>query len=185
MTATTLFAIGVVVVVVGILLFRFVPVARAYFTYRGKRLITCPETHKTAAVEVAAGKAAAAAILGDPSLRLRQCSRWPERQDCGQECLQQVEADPDNCLVWNIVSGWYEDKNCAVCNRPLGKLHHLDHVPALRGPDGKTVPWNEMRPEQLPEILSTHSPVCWNCHIAERFRREHLELVVDRHRHAS
>ncbi len=185
MTATTLFAIGVVVVVVGVLLFRFVPVVRAYFTYRGKRLITCPETHKTAAVEVAAGQAAAGALLGDPTLRLRQCSRWPERQDCGQECLRQVEADPDNCLVWNIVSSWYEDKSCAVCHQPLGKLHHLDHVPALRGPDGKTLQWNEGRPEQLPEILSTYSPVCWNCHIAERFRREHRELVVDRHRHAS
>ena len=28
--------------------------------------------------------------------------------------------------------------------------------------------------------MGTHLPVCWNCHIAESFRREHPELVVDR-----
>jgi hypothetical protein len=31
-------------------------------------------------------------------------------------------------------------------------------------------------------VLSTHLPVCWDCHIARRFRREHPALVVDRPR---
>jgi hypothetical protein len=30
------------------------------------------------------------------------------------------------------------------------------------------------------ETMQTHLPVCWNCHIAQEFRREHSELVVDR-----
>jgi hypothetical protein len=59
----------------------------AYFGSRSKRLVTCPETHKAEAVDVAAGKAAIDAFLSEPTLRLKQCSRWPERQDCGQECL--------------------------------------------------------------------------------------------------
>ena len=59
-------------------------------------------------------------------------------------------------------------------------LHHLDHAPALLGPDFRTTEWKGIRPEQLPEIFSTRQPVCWNCHIAETFRRLHPELVTDR-----
>jgi hypothetical protein len=36
------------------LAFRLVPVLETYFLYRGKRLITCPETLKTTMVDVAA-----------------------------------------------------------------------------------------------------------------------------------
>ena len=34
--------------------------------------------------------------------------------------------------------------------------------------------------EKLQEVLATHWPVCWNCHVAETFRREHPELVAHR-----
>jgi len=99
MTATLLIVIIVLVLAVGLFVFRAIPGVRAYFAYRGKRLITCPETQAPAAVDVAAGEAAVGAFLTEPTLRLRDCSRWPERQDCGQECLQQIEVDPENCLV--------------------------------------------------------------------------------------
>jgi hypothetical protein len=180
MTATILVAIGVLALAVGLFVFRAIPAIRAYFDYRGKRLITCPETHKPEAVDVAAGEAALGAFLSEPTLRLNQCSRWPEREDCGQECLRQIEVNPENCLVWNIVSKWYEGKQCVFCHKTLSELHHLDHAPALLSPDHKTVEWRELRPEQLPEVFSTHRPVCWNCHVAETFRRLHPELVVDR-----
>src|SRR6266568_3336490 len=103
MTVTLLIIIGVLALAVGLFVFRAIPGIRAYFDYRGKRLITCPETHKPEAVDVAASEAAIGAFLSEPTLRLRECSRWPERQDCGQECLQQIEIDPQNCLVRNIV----------------------------------------------------------------------------------
>src|ERR1041384_2571745 len=106
MTASTLVVLSVVAIALGLLIFFSVPALRPYFSFRGKRLITCPESHKPAAVEVAAGKAARTALLGDPTLRLNQCSRWPERQDCGHECLQQVEPDPENGLVWTMASNW-------------------------------------------------------------------------------
>jgi len=184
MTIWTLLIISAVAVAAVAVLVRFIPAAQAYFRFRGERLITCPETHKTEAVDVAARKAGLTALLGDPTLRLDRCSRWPERQDCGQECLQQVETDPEHCLVWNIVSNWYQGKSCVYCHKPFGPLHHLDHAPALLAPDHSTTEWSRLRPEQLPEIFATHQPVCWNCHIAETFRRLHPELVVDRHRDA-
>src|SRR6266576_3849706 len=43
--------------------------------------------------------------------------------------------------------------------------------------------WNEIPLEHLQQTLSTHWPVCWNCHIAETFRRRHPELVTDRPAH--
>jgi len=172
--------IAVLVLAVGLFVFRAVPGFHAYFSFRGKRLVTCPETQKTEAVNVSATDAVVGAFLDRPTLRLNECSRWPERQDCGQECLQQIEADPENCLVWNRVAKWYQGKSCVFCHKPIGPLQHLDHAPALLGPDFRTIEWKGVRPEQLPEIFSTHQPVCWNCHIAESFRRQHPNLVVDR-----
>jgi len=180
MTLTVLIILVVLVLAIGLFIFRAIPGARVYFQLRGKRVITCPETKEAAAVSVAAAEAAAGAFLSEPTLRLKECSRWPERQGCGQECLQQIEADPEKCLVWNMVSTWYEGKECVFCHKPIAPLHHVDHAPALLGPDFRTSEWKDVRPEQLPRIFSTHQPVCWNCHVAETFRRLHPELVVDR-----
>lgn len=172
--------IAVLVLAAGLFVLRAMPAVSAYFNFRGKRLVTCPETHKPEAVDVAAAEAGLGAFFNEPTLRLKECSRWPERQDCGQDCLQQVEADVQGCLVWNIVGNWYEGKSCVFCRKPIGPLHQWDHAPALLGPDFKTCEWNVVRPEQLPEIFSTHQPVCWSCHLAETFRRLHPELVTDR-----
>jgi hypothetical protein len=172
--------IAVLVLAAGLFVLRAVPGARAFFRFRGKHLVTCPETHKPEAVDIAAGEAALGVFFNEPTLHLNQCSRWPERQDCDQDCLQQIEANPQNCLVWNIVSKWYEGKSCVFCHKPIGPLHHVDHAPALLGPDFRTTEWKNVSAEQLPEIFATHQPVCWNCHIAESFRRLHPELVTDR-----
>lgn len=154
--------------------------ARLLFRYRGKMLFTCPETGKAACVKVAAGDAARSSLTGRPKIHLSECSRWPERQNCGQECLSQLGADPQNCLLWTKVSDWYRGRACAYCHKPFLELHWHDHRPALVGPDGKTAQWSEVAPEKLPELFETHLPVCWSCHIAETFRREHPERVVDR-----
>ncbi|HXM96547.1 MAG TPA: hypothetical protein VOA64_20210 [Candidatus Dormibacteraeota bacterium] len=153
---------------------------RVFLRYRGKMLFTCPETGKPVAVKVAASKAALSSLTGRPGIRLSECSRWPERQDCGQECLSQIGADPQNCLVWTKVADWYRGRTCVYCCKPFGEIHWHDHRPALMGPGRKTVQWSELAPESLPRVLETYKPVCWSCHIAETFRREHPELVVDR-----
>jgi hypothetical protein len=178
----SVFTIIIAVLVLAAIFFvlRAIPSVRAYFTFRGKRIITCPETHKPEAVNVAAAEAGLGVFFNEPTLRLKECTRWPERQGCGQDCLQQIETDAKNCLVWNIVAKWYEGKSCAFCHKPIGTLHHIDHAPALLGPDFRTHEWKDIAAEKLPEIFETNKPVCWNCHIAETFRRDHPELVVDR-----
>jgi hypothetical protein len=164
--------------VLGYLLFRGL---RSYFRLRGKRLITCPENQKSAAVELDAVHLARDAVFGTPHLRLSECSRWPERQGCGQECLKQIEAAPEGCLVRRIVADWYTGKTCAFCGKSVAASEEwIGHVPALLNPEKKTVYWDKIAPEQLPQVFQTHLPVCWSCHVAETFRREHPDLIVDR-----
>jgi len=170
----------IIVLAAGAVVFGSNVALRTYLKYRGERVITCPETQKAAAVHVNANKAARQALFGKSYVRLDQCSRWPERQNCGQECLSQVNADPAACLVWNIVDQWYKGKACAYCQKPFANIHWHDRHPALMAPDHNCVQWNEVAPEKLPEVFESYLPVCWNCYIAETFRRKNADKVLDR-----
>jgi len=157
-----------------------VQAALAWRRWRGTRLVTCPETLRPAAVDMDLRHAVLGSMAGRPDLRLRDCSRWPERSGCGQVCLTQVEESPEDCLVRHMLERWYADRACAYCRKPFGLIHWHDHKPGLRGPDGGLREWREVPPETLPDVLSTHAPVCWNCLIAEGFRLRFPELVVER-----
>jgi len=154
----------------------------AWLKYRGTRIVVCPESREMVAVEVDAGHAAFSAPQGRPQLRLEACTRWPERKGCGQECLGQIESAPEACLLRNILADWYAGKSCAVCGRTFGVIQWHDHKPALLGRDGVTVEWDGFKAEQVVDVLASHEPVCWDCHIAETFRHEHPELVTERPR---
>ncbi|MGB0034742.1 MAG: hypothetical protein WBP79_04625 [Candidatus Acidiferrales bacterium] len=171
----TLLAIGIVY-----FLMRLDEAMRQMFKYRGKMLITCPENLKTAAIKVATPRAGLRAFFGRQRLDLSDCSRWPERKDCGQDCICQVVDDPESHRVWTIASQWYAGKKCAYCGKPFEALSHADRRPALRDPHGNTIEWDDLPAELLLEALEECQPVCWSCHIAQSFRREHPELVVDR-----
>jgi hypothetical protein len=170
-----LLAIGIVFLFV-----RFEAAARQMFKYRGSMLVTCPETRKAAAVKIATPLAGLKAFFGKQQLKLSDCSRWPERADCGQDCICQVEGDPESHRVWTIASKWYSGRKCAYCQKPFEALSHMDRRPALRDSDGRTTEWDELPEEMLPEALAKCQPVCWSCHIAQTFRREHPERVVER-----
>jgi hypothetical protein len=156
------------------------PIAGAFLRYRGKRLVTCPQTRKTVAVDVDAKHAALTAAVSHPDLRLKTCTRWPERQDCGQECLLQVELSPEDCLVRNILTSWYSGKYCVSCGTKLREARVLDHQPALLDDTGQTIELADIALETIPAVLASHYPVCWDCHITETFARKHPDLVVDR-----
>jgi hypothetical protein len=148
--------------------------ARRYFALRGTRLVECPETKAPAAVDIQAGRAA----IGQ-RLDLSGCSRWPERQSCGRECLAQIERAPSDCLVRTVVTKWYEGKTCAVCQKPLGEIDWLERKPGLIDSGGKARPWLDVPAEQLPQAMAAEQPICFDCYVAATFRREHPELVVD------
>ncbi len=131
-------------------------------------------------MKIDATHAALTAFGASPELRLESCTRWPERQGCGQDCLKQIESSPTGCLVKSMVTEWYAGKSCAICGKPIVLSGLADHAPALVAPDGKTVLWKDLRPEQLPEVFRTHTPACWDCHVVESVVRKHPEVVTVR-----
>ncbi len=61
-----------------------------YNRYRGGRAVTCPETHQQVGVRFDALRAAVTELSGRPAFRLADCTRWPMRADCGQECIPEA-----------------------------------------------------------------------------------------------
>jgi hypothetical protein len=164
----------------GVLLYYGRRFVGAWNAYRGTRVVVCPESREMVAVQVDAKHAAATASQGQPELRLESCTRWPEKAGCGQECLGQIESAPEACLLRTILADWYQGKSCALCRREFHAIHWHDHQPGLVGTRGEILAWDSFRPEQVLDVLATHGPVCWDCRVAEGFRREHPELVIDR-----
>jgi hypothetical protein len=157
---------------------------RTYLRYRGKGVVYCPETGRPVGVEVDAMHAALTLAHGIPELRLTSCTRWPERAGCGQECVAQIETAPEDCMAREILAKWFEGKSCIFCDQEFGEINWTEHKPALYDALAhRTIEWQEIPPERLPVVLGTYLPVCWNCHIAESFRREHPGLVVERSGH--
>lgn len=148
--------------------------------FGGERVIICPETGKQAMVEVDARHAALTSLFGPPDLRLENCWRWPLRQDCGQECLLQLDVAPHDCLVSSVLEKWYRGKTCSFCQRRFQDINLLDHKPALLNGEGVTVEWSQIPISAANEAMATYLPVCWNCHIAQTFYRDHPDLVVER-----
>ncbi|MBI3090336.1 MAG: hypothetical protein HYY96_06675 [Candidatus Tectomicrobia bacterium] len=68
-------------------------VAGAWSSYRKKRLLRCPETGETVEVNIDARKAAVTAAFGDSVLEVENCSLWPQRQGCEQECVELPESE--------------------------------------------------------------------------------------------
>lgn len=156
-------------------------VVRARGKFAGSRVILCPETGKQAMVEVDTRRAALTSLVGQTDIRLESCWRWPLNERCGQECLLQLDVAPDDCLVRSVLSKWYRGQKCVFCERRFGEIDLSNHKPALFTPEGITVEWAEVAIAAVKDAMARYQPVCWNCHIAQTFYHEHLDLVVERH----
>jgi hypothetical protein len=172
-------SVYVILVLLSVASFFAIVAARAFMRYRGVRVVTCPETQQPAAVRVDAGHAALSAAWDRTELRLEQCSRWPERAPCAQDCVAEVAAAPRDCLVRSVLARWYEGKRCAICDKPVSIRPHAQQ-PALRHPDGHTFDFVAVPPEKLIARLSEFAPVCFDCHVAEQFRNQYPGKVTER-----
>jgi len=70
--------------------------ARTVKRHRGSRVVTCPEKLDAATVGLDVGHAVCTAATGETELRVRACSHWPERHECGQGCVEQLAAPPSS-----------------------------------------------------------------------------------------
>jgi len=160
--------VGIMAVLSAIFAWRL---ARIWLTYRGKRLVTCPENHQPAGVSLSAGLAVLTGIGKEPRLQLNECSRWPEKAGCGQECL-----------IRNIIEKWYRGKSCAACGQPIDAIDWTGNHPALWINGEVSMEWDQVPADKLHETLAGAQPLCFACHTVKRMVREHPELVIDRHR---
>jgi hypothetical protein len=61
-----------------------------YQRFTGSRDVTCPESGRQVSVSFDAVHAAITGLVKRPELRLTKCTRWPERRNCGQECIPEA-----------------------------------------------------------------------------------------------
>ena len=161
----------------------WIPAIVVYFIARrrdsGERVISCPETHSTEVVRVDAGHAAWTALRGEKELRLEACTRWPERMDCGRDCLAEIESAPDGCLVRGRLEVWYRGAECALCGMSIGPIPWFEYRPGLLTPEHRALSWEEIPAKDLPAALADDRPICSDCLLAESFREKFPDRVLD------
>ncbi len=89
-----------VLVILGIaLVLSFIPALVIFLRVRrrfsGRRIVTCPETGRVAAIRLDAGHAAMTSLTGDPELKVEGCTRWDGPVGhCFEGCIREVETPP-------------------------------------------------------------------------------------------
>ena len=58
-----------------------------FVQFRGPRQVLCPETGSIAIIRINSLYAAVSSAVADPDLRVSDCSLWPERQGCREDCV--------------------------------------------------------------------------------------------------
>lgn len=151
------------------------------------RVVECPETGEKHAVVVDPAHAISHALRGDADRHLESCSRWPERQDCDQPCLEQIAKAPDGCFVRSRLERYYASANCAICGKDFGD--HVDwavHEPGLLDAEGHVTVWEQYPPQSLDEVLAERQPVCWDCTQIQRVAEAQPgRFTVREHRHSA
>ena len=162
----------IVLFFLGAVLVTGLPVAvslQSYFQNRDRQSAICPENGEPVDIEIDRTYSFWTALRGQEHSRLQSCTLWPEKGDCGQECLAQVDPSPEN--VERLMLGWYQGKMCAICTRAIspadwrrGRLAWLDEQHEL-------VEIRQVNLKQLQLALEQMRPLCWICHQEERVRQ--------------
>jgi hypothetical protein len=155
------------IVIIGFPIFFFERTGLVLTNCRGIRVVTCPGNRSGGRCGVGGWRAAIRAILGKPVLRIHKCSGWSERRNCDQGCVRQIVAAPAGTLVPNILARWYQDRACVCCGTPLQRIHTGRRQPGLMISERRMIEWENVPPQEIPQVLSTASPVCPTCLIAE------------------
>ena len=179
MSATTVAILALVALVCGWAAWAATRALRISKRFSGARVVTCPETGRPTVVTIDVRHAVASGLAGPtPWIRLRTCSRWNARGRCDEPCADEAAAAASSTRA--MVDRAMRGKSCAFCGKIIERTASLDHYAAFLLADRTTVEWPDVAPDRLRETIATSAPVCWDCHIAETFRRRFPELVTDR-----
>ena len=174
--ATLLWILGVAVALLVVF-----GVVRYWRRTAAPRLVVCPETGERYAVEVDPAHRIGQKLRHHDEMHLRDCTRWPERADCDQPCLEQIATAPDGCRVRDLLDSYYAGESCVLCGREFGEsIDWYQHEPGFVGADRQVITWQDVPPEKLPEVMEDHHPVCWDCKVIEIVRQKHPGRITDR-----
>lgn len=96
-----------------------------------------------------------------------------------------AKSNPHDAATTAQLKHFFEGKECAACSRPIPPMRVGDLRPGLLNTEThEEIAWNDIPAADLSATLERHAPICSHCLITESFRRQHAELVVDRHRPA-
>jgi hypothetical protein len=140
-----------------------------YYRNRGRKSAICPENGEPVDLEMDNKYAFWTAWRGQEHTRLQSCTRWPEKGDCGQECLAQLDPSPEN--VERLMLGWYQGKTCAICTRGITPSDWRRDRLAWLNDDNRLVELRQANLKQLQFALEGMRPLCWTCHQEERVRQ--------------
>ena len=171
----------IALLVLAVLVVYLVIAARTWSQVHGTRVVVCPETEKPVAVKVDVGHAVASALWEKADLRVAACTRWPERQDCDQPCVHQIETASSETSPKTIAAHFFTGERCAICARPIEAPSAVTLPPGFMDPaTHKVQAWDEVPPQDLAEAMATRRPLCSNCTLAETFRQRYPDRVTDR-----
>jgi hypothetical protein len=148
------------------------PLATTLHTYcenRGRRAVKCPASGQHADVEIDHEFALKSAMHGLEHSRLQSCSRWPEKGECGQECLAQVEPSPEN--LERLFSSRFASRCCAICTRDITPADWRQGRLAVLDQNQQLFEMRDIAVDTLQSTLRDTRPLCWKCHQEERARQ--------------
>ena len=91
--------------------------------------------------------------------------------------------NPHDAATTALLKHFFESKSCAACSRPIPPVHAFERRPGLLNSSTReAIAWEDIPAANLSTTLESHAPLCPNCVIVEMFRRQHADLVLDRHR---
>jgi hypothetical protein len=74
----------VLAVIYNVLLFGF----DAYRRFHNCKIVTCPDDHSLAEVRLRTVWALVTGIIGKSQLRVKNCTRWPRKKGCAENCVK-------------------------------------------------------------------------------------------------
>jgi hypothetical protein len=86
-------------------------------------------------------------------------------------------------VTTDLLKRFFDGKACAICKRPIPTVQRTGMKPGLMNRETHaTYSWDHIPNENVPSMLESHLPVCFDCQLAESFRQRFPDLVVDRDR---
>jgi hypothetical protein len=154
---------------------------QSYFKNRGRRQVVCPDDHQRVEVEVDPKFALQAAMRGRDESRVQTCTHWPERSECEQECLAQVEATPYSLEL--LFKKWFKGKRCTICSRTLTPSDWRFGRMGFLNEEFKLIELRQLDFTELGSMDEPKRPLCWTCHQQEKQRQAapmHIGWVGDK-----